>query len=95
MLLLLLKYRSPEEYLNNPLNEKIDVWSFGNNLYGLLTGRYIYYDLKNDDEAKVYDCIPNFSWIIVRDTRLCVFSSYDYFLSLFLLWPRAERSTAW
>ncbi|KAL3935701.1 MAG: hypothetical protein SGBAC_008829 [Bacillariaceae sp.] len=31
-------WRSPEEYKDEPLNEKIDVWSLGNNMYTLLTG---------------------------------------------------------
>lgn len=32
------KWRSPEEYDNRPLNEKIDIWSLGNNMYSILTG---------------------------------------------------------
>jgi serine/threonine protein kinase len=31
-------WRSPEEYDNKPLDEKIDVWSVGNNMYAILTG---------------------------------------------------------
>lgn len=31
-------WRSPEEYMNRPLNEKIDVWSHANNMYVMLTG---------------------------------------------------------
>lgn len=31
-------WRAPEEYYDKPLNEKIDVWSLGNNFYSLLTG---------------------------------------------------------
>ncbi|KAL3943379.1 MAG: hypothetical protein SGBAC_002545 [Bacillariaceae sp.] len=31
-------WRSPEEYKDHRLNEKIDIWSFGNNMYALLTG---------------------------------------------------------
>ncbi|CAJ1930979.1 unnamed protein product [Cylindrotheca closterium] len=31
-------WRAPEEYKNEGLNEKIDVWSLGNNMYTLLTG---------------------------------------------------------
>ena len=37
-------WRSPEEYKNEPLTEAIDVWSLGNNLYGLLTGVNPLYD---------------------------------------------------
>ena len=33
------------------MNEKIDVFSFGNNIYGLLTGLWVFYDV--DDDATV------------------------------------------
>ena len=39
-----IQYRSPEEYNDYPLNEKIDVYSMGNNIYALLTGLYIFYE---------------------------------------------------
>jgi len=42
-------YRSPEEYSDNVLNEKIDIWSMGNNIYALLTGLWIFYD-DNDEK---------------------------------------------
>lgn len=32
------QWRAPEEYDDKPLNEKIDIWSLGNNMYSLLTG---------------------------------------------------------
>jgi serine/threonine protein kinase len=41
-------YRSPEEYVDGLLNEKIDVWSLGNNIYALLTGLWIFYDEADD-----------------------------------------------
>ena len=42
-------YRSPEEMKDEELNEKIDVWSLGNNIYSLLhDGLWIFYYL--DDE---------------------------------------------
>ena len=31
-------WRAPEEYEDKPLTEQIDVWSFGNNMYVILTG---------------------------------------------------------
>jgi len=46
-------YRSPEEYHDDPLNEKIDVYSMGNNIYALLTGLYIFYD-EDEDKASEY-----------------------------------------
>lgn len=44
------QYRSPEEIRDDYLDEKIDVYSFGNNLYGLLTGLWPFYE-NNDDEV--------------------------------------------
>jgi len=37
-------WRSPEEYFDNPLNEQVDVFSLGNNMYSLLTGLWVFYD---------------------------------------------------
>ena len=42
-------YRSPEEYSEKALNEKIDVFSFGNNLFAILTGLWNFFDV--DDET--------------------------------------------
>jgi serine/threonine protein kinase len=36
--LFLLQWRAPEEYFEWNLDEKIDVFSLGNNFYGMLTG---------------------------------------------------------
>jgi len=33
-------WRAPEEYLNRPLDEKIDIFSLGNNFFSMLTGVY-------------------------------------------------------
>lgn len=38
-------WRAPEEYHDYPLNEKIDTFSLGNNMYATLTGVYPYYDV--------------------------------------------------
>lgn len=46
------KFRSPEEVRDKPLNEKIDVYSYGNILYNLLTGLSIYYDMNDDEDAQ-------------------------------------------
>lgn len=43
------EYRSPEEFAARRLDEKIDVFSFGNNIYGLLTGLWVFYDIEDDD----------------------------------------------
>jgi len=42
-------YRSPEEYSEKALNEKIDIFSFGNNLFAILTGLWNFFDV--DDET--------------------------------------------
>jgi len=36
--LLFTQWRAPEEYKDDPLNEAIDIWSLGNNFFGILTG---------------------------------------------------------
>ena len=41
--------RSPEEYRVDAVDEKIDVYSFGNVIYTLLTGIYPYDDYPDDD----------------------------------------------
>ena len=43
----LFQWRSPEEYYNEYLNEKVDVFSLGNNIYTLLTGLWVFYDIDN------------------------------------------------
>ena len=46
-------YRSPEEFDGQDLDEKIDVWSFGNNIYGLLTGLWVFYEDEDDGVVQV------------------------------------------
>lgn len=41
-------YRAPEEYEEKDLDDKIDVFSFGNNIYAMLTGLWGFYDLEDD-----------------------------------------------
>ncbi|KAG7364549.1 protein kinase domain containing protein [Nitzschia inconspicua] len=45
-------WRSPEEFYDDPLDEKIDVFSLGNNMYSLLTGLWVFYDSKDDQETR-------------------------------------------
>ena len=42
--------RAPEEYVNKPLNEKIDIYSIGNAVYSLLTGLWPFYDTRDQAE---------------------------------------------
>ena len=46
-------YRAPEEFDARDLNEQIDVYSMGNNVYGLLTGLWVFYE--NEDDGVVQD----------------------------------------
>lgn len=47
------QWRAPEEYYDFPLNEKIDVFSYGNNLFTLLTGLMPFYnDARNVKEIQ-------------------------------------------
>lgn len=48
-------YRSPEEYFDKPLAEKIDVYSFGNNVYGLLTGLEPFYEIDEEHAAEAQE----------------------------------------
>lgn len=45
-------YRSPEEYAVKNLDEQIDVYSFGNNIYALLTGLWDFYDVNDDGKVQ-------------------------------------------
>jgi serine/threonine protein kinase len=44
-------YRAPEEYVDKPLDEKIDVYSFGNNIYALLTGLWPQFDGMGENQV--------------------------------------------
>ncbi|GAX24170.1 hypothetical protein FisN_4Lh255 [Fistulifera solaris] len=44
------EFRAPEEYLDRPLNEKIDVWSLGINMYYVLTGSTVLPEAKTTEE---------------------------------------------
>ena len=39
--------------MDHPLNEKIDVYSFGNNIYALLTGLWPFYEITSDSKMQV------------------------------------------
>jgi serine/threonine protein kinase len=43
------QWRSAEEYKDEPLNEKVDIFSLGNNFYSLLVGLFPFYDVEDDD----------------------------------------------
>ena len=44
-------YRAPEEFEADDLNEQIDVFSMGNNIFGLLTGLWVFPE--NEDDGVV------------------------------------------
>jgi serine/threonine protein kinase len=50
-------YRAPEEYFDKPLDEKIDIYSFGNNIYTLLTGLWPFYELDYNHVNEVQEMI--------------------------------------
>lgn len=45
-------WRAPEEYRDEPLDQKIDVWSLGNNFYSLLGGYYPFYDVEEGESIR-------------------------------------------
>jgi hypothetical protein len=45
-------YRAPEEFAAKDLDEKIDVFSFGNNIYAMLNGLWGFYDLDDDESTQ-------------------------------------------
>jgi serine/threonine protein kinase len=51
-------WRAPEEYFDYPLSEKIDVWSLGNNMYSLLTGRKSNHNCQFGDGILPADSLP-------------------------------------
>lgn len=46
-----MKYRAPEEFAGGDLDEQIDIFSLGNNVYALMTGLWPFYD--HDDDTYV------------------------------------------
>jgi serine/threonine protein kinase len=46
------QWRAPEEYFDDPLDEKIDIFSLGNNLYSILTGLSPFYTLKSKEAVE-------------------------------------------
>lgn len=58
-------YRAPEEFAAQNLDQKIDVWSFGNNVYGLLTGLWVFYD--TEDDAIVHERVKGGETAFVDD----------------------------
>jgi len=45
-------WRSPEEYHDEYLTEQVDVFSLGNNMYGLLTGLMVFYEIESYGEIQ-------------------------------------------
>jgi len=45
-------WRAPEEYHDELLNEKVDVFSLGNNMYGLLTGLMVFHEINTYEEVQ-------------------------------------------
>ena len=50
------KFRAPEEYKMDLQSEKIDVFSLGNAIYGIVTGKYPFHDLEmKEAQRRVMD----------------------------------------
>lgn len=47
------EWRSPEEYMNLPLNEKIDVFTLGTDMYSILTGLLPFYREKETEGVQL------------------------------------------
>jgi hypothetical protein len=47
-------YRAPEEDRDNYLNEELDVFSMGNNIYVLVTGLWVFYENEDDTVVQRY-----------------------------------------
>lgn len=45
-------YKAPEEFSGGYCNQEVDTWSFGNNIYGLLTGLYPMYETYSHSEVR-------------------------------------------
>lgn len=63
------QYRAPEENRDDYLDEKIDVYSFGNNIYGLLTGLWVFYDTDDDEAVQVSDLCVGIVLVVVLESR--------------------------
>lgn len=50
-------FRSPEEFSDSLLDEKIDVYSYGNMVYGILTGLWTFYE--DEDDSVVQSKVIN------------------------------------
>ena len=52
-------WRAPEEYHDDPLDEKIDIYSLGNNFYALLTGLPPFVKLLHDGTDELKKAVKN------------------------------------
>lgn len=58
-------YRSPEEYKQDALNEKIDIFSLGNNIYALLTSLWVF---PNDQDEVARGKLMNGELSVIDET---------------------------
>ena len=60
-----MQYRSPEEFGSGILDERVDVYAFGQNIYTLLTGLWPYYDVPDTKKAQVSNAADHRCNIVV------------------------------
>ncbi|CAJ1930981.1 unnamed protein product [Cylindrotheca closterium] len=80
-------WRAPEEYKNEGLNEKIDVWSLGNNMYTLLTGLDPFPWL-HSKEMQVRESNHRFFRSLYRWLNICVYPPVLGYCSHWCIDPR-------
>lgn len=105
MFLLVSQLRAPEENIDAPLTEKIDVYSLGNCLYSLLTGKLVRGDYGSEEKIHeivegiqlpipdVYNESP-ISRLLVRAIRECWTHDVEDRPSIFQIVALLEEAVA-
>mmetsp|Transcript_8714 Transcript_8714/g.15290 ORF Transcript_8714/g.15290 Transcript_8714/m.15290 type:complete len:368 (+) Transcript_8714:129-1232(+) len=98
-------FRAPEENIDGPLTEKIDVFSLGNVFYAILTGKLVWEDYEYDERTRnivegIQQPIPDFynelpsSRLLVRAIGACWTHDVEERPSIFKLVEFLEEAVA-